>query len=281
MNNKRRYRSSLGALRIVQLLATLTVIGGVANVLLFGRVLATATETERTLQNIQIVEYHLLSMQVAERAYILFDAEQHADITETFEQQVANFNDIIVEIAAFDAESAALLSESADVIRNDFDERVAGNNADQTIGEELLRELEIDQQIDDLADAYLARFEETLEFGLERRVLATNIGLVVLMLFPLLALWAFISISKITQPILLLANAASAIGGKRYKAGMLADLRARKNSVGELARSLEQLAGTLAEREQHLREEAEALENQISDVRDRKLAAAKKLEGAQ
>lgn len=271
---KRRFRSSLGALRTIQFIAILVVIGGIANVLFLARNLQNAISLGRALQDVQVAEYQLLTMQIIERSYLLFDAEEYDSLEQEFDIQAQDLNDTINLLGTSFPDTADQLEDYGVEIVNDFEARVAGENDVNTLASTLLREQDIDVTVESIADDFLLAFNEAIEMGLKARILATQVGLIILASFPLLALAAFISISKVTLPILQLSNAASAIGGNHYHSGVLKDSLKRRNSIGELARAVDQLAVTLAEREAALQAEADAIEIKISETRDRRLREA-------
>lgn len=96
------------------------------------------------------------------------------------------------------------------------------------------------------------------------------IGIVILSAFPLLALWAFVAVSGFTAPLLAVSSAFAAIGGRRYRPEMLADVR-RRRGLRNLARACDELSETLTQRRQNLQHETEALREQLYETRRSKL----------
>ncbi len=276
---KRRYRSSLAALGFIQFIAVLIVIGGVGNVLFLAFTLQDAIIVARTLQNIQSAEYSLLSMQISERAFLLFEEKNQPDIIAAFEEQEQLLADTLLDIDFYYPDVADELAVFAEQTRADFNARVEGDNNVQALDTNLRRELAIDQAAATLAEEFLLLFEEAIEGGLFVRVVVTQISVLILTLFPLLALASFIAISRVTEPILRLSNAASAIGGNHYEADLLADVTPKRSSIGELATAVGRLGVLLAEREAALRDEAVQLEEQIVQTRERRLREAQQMGG--
>jgi HAMP domain-containing protein len=97
-----------------------------------------------------------------------------------------------------------------------------------------------------------------------------RIGVISLILLPFLAIWAFGLASRVTQPVLTLTQAATAIAGDRFRAEELDEIHDRRDGLGQLARSLEHLAQTSQTREAELEAEINNLREQLHETRRRK-----------
>jgi CHASE3 domain sensor protein len=96
-------------------------------------------------------------------------------------------------------------------------------------------------------------------------------GITSLIELPLLVLWAFAAVGRGTQPILVLTNATVAIEGGQFNPEHLADVRERRDELGRLARAMEQMAHTVEQRHEQLREKVAELRAQRYEARRRKL----------
>jgi nitrogen fixation/metabolism regulation signal transduction histidine kinase len=114
--------------------------------------------------------------------------------------------------------------------------------------------------------AIMRAIEKSIE-GVQRAILAAAISL---MLLPILAVWAFVIASRLTQPILTLANAVVAIAGNQFRSEHLRGVSDRNDDLGRLSQTLERLAETIKNREQALGQEMRELREQLYEARRRK-----------
>jgi methyl-accepting chemotaxis protein len=125
---------------------------------------------------------------------------------------------------------------------------------------------QFDALIFDAEIAIMRAVQEGIE-GVQWAILAAAISLILL---PILAVWAFVVASRITQPILTLTNAVVAIAGDQFRPEHLRDVSDRNDDLGRLSQALEQLAETTKNREQALRQEMRELREQLYEARRRK-----------
>lgn len=101
---------------------------------------------------------------------------------------------------------------------------------------------------------------------------AIRTGVISLILLPFLAIWAFGLASRITQPVLTLTQAATAITGDHFRPEILDELHDRRDGLGRLARVLETLGNAAEAREAALEAEIAGLREQLHETRRRKSA---------
>ncbi|MBN2389511.1 MAG: hypothetical protein JXR84_02225 [Anaerolineae bacterium] len=108
---------------------------------------------------------------------------------------------------------------------------------------------------------------QTLESDLQS---AIRTGAISLIFLPFLAIWAFGLASRITQPVLTLTQAATAITGDHFRPEVLDEIDGRHDRLGQLARALEHLAQTSQTREAEFEAEIGSLREQLHETRRRK-----------
>ena len=101
---------------------------------------------------------------------------------------------------------------------------------------------------------------------------AIRTGVISLILLPFLAIWAFALASRITQPVLTLTQAATAIAGDHFRPEILDELLDRRDGLGRLAQALETLGNAAESREAALEAEIAGLREQLHETRRRKSA---------
>lgn len=101
---------------------------------------------------------------------------------------------------------------------------------------------------------------------------AIRTGVISLILLPFLAIWAFGLASRITQPVLTLTHAATAISGDHFRPEILDELHDRRDGLGRLAQALEKLGNAAEAREAALEAEIANLREQLHETRHRKSA---------
>jgi nitrate/nitrite-specific signal transduction histidine kinase len=120
-----------------------------------------------------------------------------------------------------------------------------------------------------IAEIEAARQEaaQALETNLQS---AIRSGVISLMLLPFLAIWAFALASRITQPVLTLTHAATAVAGDHFRPEVLDEILDRRDGLGQLAHAMEHLADTSKARESALEAEIADLREQLHETRRRK-----------
>jgi hypothetical protein len=98
--------------------------------------------------------------------------------------------------------------------------------------------------------------------------------LATLMVFPLLAVWAFVLASGFTQPLLQIVNAVMAVGGDHYRPSLLEGILKRRDSLGNLANAVDRMAMALNQRDAALVQEVAGLRRQVQEIRRARLATA-------
>ncbi|MBN1138608.1 MAG: hypothetical protein JXM73_18625 [Anaerolineae bacterium] len=107
-------------------------------------------------------------------------------------------------------------------------------------------------------------FPQDVAFAL----LGTAIALVAMLL---LALVGYHAIARLTRPVVDLTNAVIAIGGDRYRSGLVDSLLKRGGPAGGFARALDAFAGALDARDEALKQEIDDLREELYESRRRRL----------
>ncbi len=197
-------------------------------------------EVNAALEELQAQELHTLS----DREITLVE-----EISVAQQDYAESFNDIVNAIATpgwtWDEVTAlqAVSDEQATVLRGAL--------------QDLIAEIETARQ----------QAAQTLEADLQS---AIRSGAISLMLLPFLAIWAFALASRVTQPVLTLSQAATAIAGDRFRPEVLDEILDRRDRLGQLAHALEHLADTAKSRESALETEIADLREQLHETRRRK-----------
>jgi nitrate/nitrite-specific signal transduction histidine kinase len=134
--------------------------------------------------------------------------------------------------------------------------------------DELAINAEMDQIILIAGDNLNAANRDVNEF----RNIALAVSITVLVLFPLLAVWAFFLSSRFTEPMLQIDNAVMAAGGKTYREALLAGTVRRRDGIGDLAKTVDRMAQTLCAENDRLEQEVAAARQQLTEARRRRLS---------
>jgi len=269
------------------LISAMVIIGvSVFNILLIDEGIVKIREhMERTLL-LEEIEYLLLQQELVERAYLLHveseNIEEFARLGEELEQKIALFSQIAISKSKVDT-----LNEDKHRLEEDFAKLITLSKAGQldleVIDQVLLAEEGIDQQLEDMVfEAEVAMEEEAITVGVQNQR-ATMMGLIGLILFPMLAVWAFLVASRITQPLLTLTNAVVAASGGHYREDLLGETLDRHDGLGKLARAVHLMATAVSEREQQLEVQVRQTIAEMHSARRKKLvltSAAKRSQEA-
>lgn len=197
-------------------------------------------EVNAALDELQAQEMHTLS----DREIAL--VEEISAAQQDYEQ---TFNDIVNTIATPNwtwddvTELQTVASEQSNVLRSAL--------------QDLIAEIEAARQ-----EAAL-----TLETNLQSAIRG---GVISLMILPFLAIWAFALASRVTQPVLTLTHAATAIAGDHFRPEVLEEIRDRRDGLGQLARAMHHLAGASEAHETAREAEIADLREQLHETRRRK-----------
>ncbi len=197
-------------------------------------------EINTALAELQAQETHILS----DREITL--VEEISAAQQAYEQ---TFNNIVDTIAAPDwtwdevIELQAIADEQANILRGTLQDLIA--------------------EIETARHEAAQRLESNLQSAIRN-------GVITLMLLPFLAIWAFALASRITQPVLTLAQSAIATAGDQFRPELLEEVHDRRDGIGQLARALEHLAMTTEAHEADLEAEIAGLREQLHETRRRK-----------
>jgi len=125
-------------------------------------------------------------------------------------------------------------------------------------------------QVDDLLKLVEINLLQSVQQATQLIQKLIVIGAICLIILPLLGAWAFAIASQMTQPLLALTTAITAIEGNQSHPELLADITDQRGEMGRLARSIEQLAQTVKERKETLEGEIARLQEQLYETRRRK-----------
>jgi methyl-accepting chemotaxis protein len=235
------------------------------------------------LMDIEMLEVTFIREFLAEKNYILTGDEKYITEFEGYKAQTAEFLNDARNYSAAGWEKVALdnLAEETQSYNDNFDQIVeqyrAGNREEaiRLSTEVSNKKLErVNEQVEDM----VFHGETVLQSEVEEvdREIRTSIftGVFGLILFPVLAVWAFVISTRMTMPFLTLTNAASAIAGNRFRPELLGNLTERQDGLGLLARSLEKTAYQMQARHSTMQLEVEQLADQLQDTKARRLVSS-------
>jgi len=259
------------------LVCSVVIIGlSVLNIFAIDRGIVQIHEKTRERFVLENIVQYILEEELAERQYLLREGDPM--IVERYNQASAKLDALVAELKdlADSPTEVKMLEREWARIEQDYAEIVASYSEDEGATHEfvnriLAADLAVDQQLDDLVFDAETALEEKLREVSRLNQTAIMIGLGGLILFPLLAVWAFSVASRITQPLLSLTNAVIAIEGDRYRDELLAQVIHRRDGLGGLARGIEAMARAVEAREEDLDRKVDELGQQLHEVRQRKL----------
>jgi methyl-accepting chemotaxis protein len=235
------------------------------------------------LMDIEEMEVTFIREFLAEKNFILTGDEKYIAEYEGYKEETAQYLNDARQYSSPGWEQVALdnLAEETASYNDNFDQIVAqyrDGNRDEAIrlSTEVSNEkLEhVNEQVEDM----IFHGETVLQGEVEEvdREIRTSIftGVFGLILFPVLAVWAFVVSTRMTMPFLTLTNAASSIAGDRFRPELLGNLTERQDGLGLLARSLEKTAYQVQARHSTMQLEAEQLTDQLQDTKARRLVSS-------
>lgn len=276
---------SLGAFGIILLICVIIIVG---STLAFLNVWSNSIYSETIKLTIleDKVKYYVAS-QMIEENYLVYSEGEYA------EESIATFNEARDEVnAALDELQAqemhtlsdreiALVEEISAAQQdyaqtfNDIVNTLAAPNwswdditALQTVADEQANVMRgALQNLIAVIEAARQEATQALETNLQSAIRG---GVISLMILPFLAIWAFALASRVTQPVLTLTQAATAIAGDHFRPDVLEEILDRRDGLGQLARAMHHLASTSEAHETALEAEIADLREQLHETRRRK-----------
>jgi len=274
---------SLGAFGIILLICVIIIIG---STLAFRNVWSNSIYSETVKLTIleDTVTYYVASQMIEENYFVYSEGEYAEESIATFNEARDEVNAALEELQELHtlSDRETTLVEEISVAQQDYEDSFNDIvNAIATPGwtwdEVTALQAVSDEQAtvlrgalqDLIAEIETARQQaaQTLEADLQS---AIRSGVISLMILPFLAIWAFALASRITQPVLTLSQAATAIAGDRFRPEVLDEILDRRDGLGQLAHALEHLADTAKSRESALETEIADLREQLHETRRRK-----------
>jgi methyl-accepting chemotaxis protein len=223
----------------------------------------------------------LLEQKIQQDHFVLSDGEQsyldvHARAGEQIDETIAWYESFELLLRPDEVNAIEKLAHLQQEYRQTFAGIVTAANAGDGEKSAQLQELSASQmaQMHEQLANLMHAAKSTLADASEqariqgRRSIMSNV--IALMLLPLLAIWAFLVAGRITQPVLTLTNAVVAIEGDQYRPEILAETGDRRDSLGQLARAVDEMAQAIETREQALETEITELREELYQVRRRK-----------
>jgi methyl-accepting chemotaxis protein len=239
-------------------------------------------EQVRKLDHLEnTILFYLLEQEIRQDHFVLSDGDQthidaHAQAGGQIDQSLAWFQKWEVLLRPDEVNAVEELVHLQKDYKLTFDQLVdalMAGDADQVGQLQELAAIQMDQMHEQVTvlihisqDMLLAASEQASQQA-QQSIMGSVIGLVLL---PLLAIWAFLVASGVTRPVLTLTNAVTTIEGDHYRAELLADGIDRRDRLGELARAVDEMASAVQDREKVLKNEIEALREELAQVRRRK-----------
>jgi nitrate/nitrite-specific signal transduction histidine kinase len=237
-------------------------------------------QTERHTQ-LQLAQYYLLDTEVLVREAMYYpEPDDQASIIAEHEENMASLDEALADLESVsedhDLAAIAAIREYKDTLTGNLNETLAAAAAGEA-STDLVETMSDDEHainadMDALvfdARAALTRARGDLNWA---REIALAIAITVLVLFPLLAVWAYFLASRFTEPMLQIDNAVMAAGGKTYRESLVAGALRRRDGIGQLARAVDSMAQSLGAQNAALEQEIAQSRQQLNDTRRRKLS---------
>jgi methyl-accepting chemotaxis protein len=285
----RRISQGLTVLNLIQVfvLIILLSIGVIAwslvNIFRADQVTKDMRRESQELIEIEQMEVTFIQEFLAEKNFLLTGDEKYIAEYEAYKAETAHY---LAEARTYGSpgwEQVALdnLAEETKSYNDNFAQIIeqyrAGNHeeairlSNEVSSEKLER---VHEQVEDMVyhgETVLQSEVEEVDQEIRTSIFTGVFGLI---LFPVLAVWAFVVSSRMTMPFLTLTNAASAIAGNRFRPELLGSLMERQDGLGLLARSLEKTAYQVQARQSTMQVEVEQLANQLQEKKVRRLITA-------
>lgn len=232
------------------------------------------------LNDIEEAEIFILEQELAEKDYLLSADPSYLDLHKELESTTNNYIDEAYSTATLDKEINALdkLEQLGDDYELNFDQIITAFQAgdrDEAVTLSLTVSDEKFERVHDLVEDLVfysqAHLLEEIQKAdhLVRNAIFT--GVIGLLIFPFLAVLAYLNTSRVTQPFLVLINTVLSIKGGRFRPELLGTLPDRFGIFGMLARTLTHTAQQIQESEDILLGEITTLKEQLQESRQKKL----------
>jgi CHASE3 domain sensor protein len=285
----RRFSQFLTVLNLMQVFFLIVVISigiiswSLYNIFLADQVTKQMRRESQELTDVQEVQVYFIQEFLAEKNYVLTGDEKYIEEYNEYKEETRHYLDDARSFASTSSETVALdnLARVTENYNDNFDQIVetykAGDHEEaivmsQEASEEKL--VAVHEQVNDMIFSGEIRLQEEVQEVDTTIRKAIYIGVIGLMMFPVLAVWAFLVSSRMTMPFLTLTNAVSAITGNRFREELLGNVEDRRDGVGLLARSLSKTAQQIEAREAALQVEIDQLSNELQDQKARRLVTA-------
>ncbi len=232
------------------------------------------------ITDIEEAEIYLLEQELAEKDYLLTGDPVYLDLHQDFEEITDDFVAKARSIAILDKEEKAV--DRLEQLRDEYEltysqitaafqagDKEQAVNLSLTVSNEKLER--VHELVEDLIFYNQANMKEELQKTdrqVRSAIFTSVIGLVI---FPFLAVLAYLTTSRVTQPFLVLINTVLAIKGGHFRPELLGTLPDRVDGFGMLVRTLAETAQQIKEREANLIGEITALKEQRKESRRQKL----------
>lgn len=279
---------SLGAFGLILIVCVGLI---VASTLAFLSVWADTGEIYSQSMKLTLLEdkasYYAVNQVIEENYYVYTEGEYGEESLQFFAEARAEIDAALAELqdeetfTLSDREMALVadISEAQQAYQEAFEAIKRAFASNQTLEEIESLQADTKLQADTLRNALRALiYEAETSRQTALQTLAANLqsairtGVISLILLPFLAIWAFGLASRITQPVLTLTHAATAIAGDHFRPEILDELHDRRDGLGRLAKALEMLGNTAEAHEAALEAEIADLREQLHETRHRKSA---------
>ena len=270
----------LGALGLVLIIALAGITGALVNLTILNGDLDALSGTTQERSQYQQAHAVMVNM-LFEQIYVLLDEPEKVDAT-GFEETASEIDEIIVQLDELEDIFLLYIVDSGTAILNyrrlleevfyDFASKYDDGSLElEDIDNAIFEQSQIILLMDDLVAVSTSGVEQDMKNIILQRTWSVGIGMGILMLFPLLALWAFASASQLASPLLALANAVTAIGGGHYESDLLENMLRNRNRFRDVARAVDEMAAALKERKNSLEREVETLRDELYETQRSKL----------
>jgi len=274
---------SLGVLGLILLVIVVVIVWSGLGVIRLAAPLENIYGQTQKRELIADMEFYLLEQEILEQYFVVYFGEDQF-VLESYAEAGDALDDLVYPLETeqelwISSQETALLEQwdqNQQAYRQTFAElEVAITDGDWEQVEQLQRTsftqtALMHKQIDDLLFESESALNQAIEQAVQTATESIVTGTIGLILLPILAVWAFLVASNITQPLLALSNAVTAIAGDQFRSDLLLDVSERPDGLGRLAQSVEHLAQLVHDREVALGQKISILREQLYETKRRR-----------
>jgi methyl-accepting chemotaxis protein len=288
-NRMRRISQFLTVFNLLQVFVVIVLISlaitawSLYNIFQADQVTRQMREEAHELMAVEAMEVYFIEEFTAEKNYLLTGDDKYIAEFNEYKEQTHHYLEEAQDHVATESDRVALanLERVTENYNDNFDHIVevyesgSHEEAIQMSLEESEEKLgRVHEQVEDMIFNSETHLQEEVEIVDDRIRSAIFTGVLGLVMFPVLAVWAFVVSSRMTMPFLTLTNAVAALAGSRFRLELLGTVHERRDGLGLLARTLRKAAMQVEAREAALQAEVDQLAAQVQERKARRLVTS-------